>query len=96
VQALQQDFNHLYCTSLCSADLPWDYPEPVLAYSQRLPSTLYGQKFLSVVIDEAQGVRNTGPKHTSALRILDQASVRLILTATPLQTSTKVCRFDSQ
>ncbi|RXW12649.1 hypothetical protein EST38_g13204 [Candolleomyces aberdarensis] len=49
----------------------------------------WDQNYLTVAIDEAQGLRNPGAKHLSALRILEQASVRLILTATPLQTSTK-------
>ncbi|RXW12083.1 hypothetical protein EST38_g13772 [Candolleomyces aberdarensis] len=87
--ALQQDFNSLYSYQPKLLDLPWDYPESVSEYKRRLPSTLFGQKFLSVTIDEAQGVKNTGPKHTSALRILDQALVRIVLTATPLHTSTK-------
>ncbi|RXW14683.1 hypothetical protein EST38_g11168 [Candolleomyces aberdarensis] len=87
--ALQQDFNSLYSYQSKLLDLPWDYPEPVFEYKRRLPSTLFGQNFLSVTIDEAQGVKNTGPKHTSALRILDQALVRIVLTATPLHTSTK-------
>ncbi|RXW15947.1 hypothetical protein EST38_g9910 [Candolleomyces aberdarensis] len=87
--ALQQDFNLLYTTKRGSMSLPWDLPERAQAYDARIPSTLYGQRYLTVAIDEAQGLRNLGAKHSSALRILDQGSVRLILTATPLQTSTK-------
>jgi hypothetical protein len=52
--------------------------------------TLFGLQYLSVTIDEAHEFRNVGPKHSAALCILELATVRLALTATPLQTSTKV------
>ncbi|RXW12447.1 hypothetical protein EST38_g13407 [Candolleomyces aberdarensis] len=87
--ALQQDFNQLYTNQRGSMALPWDLPERAPGYAARLPFTIFNQKYLTVVIDEAQGLRNLGAKHSAALRILDQGSVRLILTATPLQTSTK-------
>ncbi|RXW11304.1 hypothetical protein EST38_g14551, partial [Candolleomyces aberdarensis] len=87
--SLQQDFSHLYTAQCDSRALPWEHPQPNSAYETRLPNTLFGQKYLSIVLDEAQGVRNIGAKHSSALRILEEASVRIVLTATPLQTSTK-------
>ncbi|RXW12331.1 hypothetical protein EST38_g13525, partial [Candolleomyces aberdarensis] len=87
--ALQQDFNQLYTSKRGSLSFPWEYPERVPRYNARLIFTLFNQEYLTVAIDEAQGLRNPGAKHLSALRILEQASVRLILTATPLQTSTK-------
>lgn len=72
--------------------LPWALPEAVPgSEKKRLENTLYRQKYLTVIFDEAQMARNPGPKHSSALLLLNQANVRLILTATPLQTSTKVC-----
>ncbi|KAF9523073.1 P-loop containing nucleoside triphosphate hydrolase protein, partial [Crepidotus variabilis] len=41
------------------------------------------------VLDEAHEFRNTGPKHSAALAIMELASIRLVMTATPLQTNTK-------
>jgi hypothetical protein len=46
--------------------------------------THFGFDFLSVTIDEAH------PKHSAGLAILEKARIRLIMAATPLQTSTKV------
>ena len=51
-------------------------------------------------INEAHEYRNVDPKHLGALAILKQAKIRIAMTATPLQTSTKVSsnhngRFDA-
>ncbi len=70
--------------------LPWVHPEPLVEDDLIRQKTLYGHRYLSVTFDEAQSTRNCGAKHSAALLILEQAIVRLILTATPLQTSTKV------
>jgi len=53
-------------------------------------STLFSQKYLSLVLDEAHEFRNIGAKHSAALAIVGQATLPLIMTATPLLTSTKV------
>jgi TATA-binding protein-associated factor len=65
---------------------PWDMPKP----KGSLENTIFGEKFLTVVIDEAHYMRNKGNKHTAALCLLQQATVRVIMTATPLHTSPKV------
>jgi superfamily II DNA or RNA helicase len=59
-------------------------------YDSIVRQTLFQLKFLSVIIDEAHEFRNVGPKHSSALEILQNATIRMLMTATPLQTSTKV------
>ncbi|KAF8054096.1 P-loop containing nucleoside triphosphate hydrolase protein [Lyophyllum atratum] len=46
-------------------------------------------RYLSITLDEAHMYRNTGAKHSSALLILERSVLRFVLTATPLQTSTK-------
>ena len=71
--------------------LPWALP-PLLPLARRadVSKTLFGQQFLSITLDEAHNFRNYGAKHSGALAILDQSIVRLILSATPLQTATKV------
>ena len=71
--------------------LPWALP-PLLPLAHRADAskTLFGQNFLTVTLDEAHNFRNYGAKHTAALAILDQSIIRLILSATPLQTATKV------
>ncbi|KAF9470773.1 hypothetical protein BDN70DRAFT_939435 [Pholiota conissans] len=72
------------------SDLPWDIP-PLLPLKLRpdITKTLFGQSFLSVIIDEAHNFRNHGPKSCAALALLKNTIVRVILTGTPLQTSTK-------
>ena len=65
---------------------PWDLPQP----KGSLASTIFVQEFLTCVIDESHHMRNPGRKHSAALRLLQQATVRVIMTATPLHTSSKV------
>ncbi|KAJ3564157.1 hypothetical protein NP233_g8477 [Leucocoprinus birnbaumii] len=66
---------------------PWKAP-PVKP-TQSLKDTIFGQFFLSVIVDEAHQMRNLGNKHTSMLRLLQQAKVSLIMTATPIHTAPK-------
>lgn len=74
--------------------MPWEHPEQLDDYDDVVGKTLYGQQWLTIVFDEAQGSRNYGAKHSAALLILERCKIRLILTATPLQTRPEVCRFD--
>ncbi|KAF9455565.1 P-loop containing nucleoside triphosphate hydrolase protein [Collybia nuda] len=88
--ALQQDFSLLYAWKKPrTGDLPWKDPDPVKNYSDLVSNTLYGRRFLSVTLDEAQGFRNAGAKHSSVLLLRRQSLFFFALTATPLQTSTK-------
>ncbi|RDB15031.1 Protein CHROMATIN REMODELING 5 [Hypsizygus marmoreus] len=88
--ALQQDFSLLYAWTKPARDkLPWQHPSPLFTYSTLVSSTLYGQQYMSVTLDEAHAFRNVGPKHSSALLLLEKSILRFIMTATPLQTSTK-------
>ncbi|KAF8219053.1 hypothetical protein L208DRAFT_1344082 [Tricholoma matsutake] len=64
---------------------PWDLPTA----KGSLEHTLFRHSFLTAIIDEAHYMRNLGNKHSSALKLLEQATVRLIMTATPLHTSSK-------
>lgn len=89
-QALQQDFSMLYVWTKPKGDLPWANPPPLPTYKALVSKTLFGQRYLSITLDEAQGFRNVGAKHSAAFLILQLASFLFILTATPLQTSTKV------
>ncbi|KAH6893874.1 P-loop containing nucleoside triphosphate hydrolase protein [Coprinopsis sp. MPI-PUGE-AT-0042] len=89
LSALQQDFGQLYGKERHLGSLPWENPVPLPTFTASRPYTLFGHRWMTCVIDEAQGVRNIGRKHFAALTLLEQATVRLILTATPLQTSTK-------
>ena len=76
---------------LGGADLPWALPELLRNVTpERLSSSLFGQRFLCGIVDEAHTYRNGGLKHTAILTILNNCVIRLPLTATPLQTSTKV------
>jgi TATA-binding protein-associated factor len=71
-------------------ELPWKRQKRLLKYDSVVNETLFGLDYLSVTIDEAHEFRNVGPKNLAALSILEKANARLIMTATPLQTSTKV------
>ncbi|KAF8054476.1 P-loop containing nucleoside triphosphate hydrolase protein [Lyophyllum atratum] len=64
---------------------PWDMPTA----KGSLTNTLFGQKYLTVTVDEAHRMRNMGRKHTAILRLLEQATIRLAMTATPLHTSSR-------
>ncbi|KAF8054482.1 P-loop containing nucleoside triphosphate hydrolase protein [Lyophyllum atratum] len=64
---------------------PWDMPTA----KGSLTNTLFGQKYLTVTVDEAHHMRNMGRKHTAILRLLEQATIRLAMTATPLHTSSR-------
>ncbi|KAF8951749.1 P-loop containing nucleoside triphosphate hydrolase protein, partial [Flammula alnicola] len=89
--ALQKDFQSLYLAkSKTSGALPWTTP-PLLPLNRRanISKTLFGQCYLSTTLDEAHHFRNHGAKHSAALAILGQTTMRLVLTATPLQTATK-------
>jgi superfamily II DNA or RNA helicase len=68
---------------------PWNLPTT----KKPLEHTLFGYSYLTVIIDEAHHMRNAGNKHTSALKLLESAIVRLIMTATPLHTSSKVSQI---
>lgn len=70
--------------------LPWDKLPYVQDYEFVINSTLYGQSYLCLVLDEGHEFRNPGPKHSSTLALADLAAIRIIMTATPLQTHTKV------
>ncbi|RXW13276.1 hypothetical protein EST38_g12578 [Candolleomyces aberdarensis] len=87
--ALTQDFNLLYTSKRAKNLKPWDHPEPRPDYSVNKLKTLFHPEYAVAVLDESQNFRNNGAKHSAALRVLEQANIRIILTATPLQTSTK-------
>ncbi|KAF5344438.1 hypothetical protein D9756_011277, partial [Leucocoprinus leucothites] len=64
---------------------PWDIPD--MKPSKSLKDTIFDQWFLTIIVDEAHHMRNAGNKHMSMLRLLQQAKVSLIMTATPLHTA---------
>lgn len=73
-----------------SRKTPWEMPERIRTYDTHAPNTLFGVKFLIVILDEAHSCRNPGNQHSAAISITQNAHSRLILTATPLQTRTEV------
>ena len=90
-QALQQDFNTVFqSVKNSNSKLPWDIPPKMPGASKVIHETLFGYKYLVIALDEAHVFRNNGAKHAAALALLILAALRLILTATPLQTSTTV------
>ncbi|TFK17447.1 hypothetical protein FA15DRAFT_605046 [Coprinopsis marcescibilis] len=87
--SVQQDYGSLYSNARPHRALPWDPSERLFTYSARVGLTLYGLEYLTVTWDEAQGIRNAGAKHLAALRLFEQSCLRIIMTATPIQTSVK-------
>ncbi|TFK16542.1 hypothetical protein FA15DRAFT_607075, partial [Coprinopsis marcescibilis] len=88
-QSVQQDYGSLYSSTRPHRALPWDPSERLFTYGSKVGSTLYGLEYLTVTWDEAQGIRNAGAKHLAALRLFEQSCLRIIMTATPIQTSIK-------
>ncbi|KAJ3564613.1 hypothetical protein NP233_g8186 [Leucocoprinus birnbaumii] len=66
---------------------PWDIPRAKLPTG--VTNTIFGQQFLSIIVDEAHHMRNVGNRHAAILRLLDQGNARIIMTATPLLTAPK-------
>ncbi|KAG6848956.1 hypothetical protein H0H93_012463 [Arthromyces matolae] len=54
-----------------------------------LETTIFGQSFFTITVDEAHLMRNPGAQHSAILKLLWKARLRLILTATPLHTAPK-------
>ncbi|TEB22051.1 hypothetical protein FA13DRAFT_1641971 [Coprinellus micaceus] len=87
--ALFQDFSAMYGSNRDPEAFAWDHPDLKHDPEARKEDTLYGKQYLTTIFDECQDVRNTGPRHSATLMILEQSIIRLPCTATPLQTSTK-------
>jgi hypothetical protein len=88
-QIIQRDFHDAYKSKIRASSkgrLPWDVSYTKSSSHQ----TIFDYAYLSVTLDEAHLFRNIGPKHYAALSLLKQGRLRLVLTATPLHTSTKV------
>lgn len=87
-QTLFADMKVVHKAKQVKNQQPWEFPP-----QWKDPAgTLFGQRFLTVIIDEAHTGRNLGNQHFSMLRILKQGVVRLPLTATPLLTSPQASR----
>jgi len=89
---LTRDFNLLYSTAAEEQrdKFPWDLLIKLSGFIGNVISTLFSRKYQTVILDEGHEFRNVGPKHTAAFNIMTLAAVRLVMTATPLKTSTKV------
>jgi TATA-binding protein-associated factor len=69
---------------------PWEAPALKWPGPEALNGTVFGQKYLTVTVDEAHQFRNIGTKQWAALELLDLAQVKILLTGTPLHTAPKV------
>ena len=69
---------------------PWVIPQKHTNYESLVGRTVFRQRYLTVVMDEAQSFRNPGPRHWCAIVLMGLSKMRMPMTATPLQTSTKV------
>lgn len=87
---LLSHFGLIYATAEEKDKLPWAPPTKLGGFLGLVRSTLFRQKYQVVIIDEGHEFRNVGPKHSAAFSIMALGGVHLVMTATPLQTSTKV------
>lgn len=78
--------NHVYSSRVTNRQWPWELPKQ----KRHTEGTIFHQKFLSITIDEIHEMRTLGTRHYAALRIMQQGTLKLGLTGTPLQTSPKV------
>lgn len=69
--------------------LPWAPRPHKSGFDNMVKETLYGQQYLSITLDEGHEFRKN-TKHAAALALVELARIRLIATATPLQTSNQV------
>ncbi|TEB14168.1 hypothetical protein FA13DRAFT_1641970, partial [Coprinellus micaceus] len=90
---LSTEFRLLYKvdkeSQVTTKKFPWDVPTKLASYEASAGTTLFGTKFLVVIIDEAHFYRNPGNSHSAALALTQGAWSRFMLTATPLQTRTE-------
>lgn len=93
-QALQQDFAKCFHGKSAGGrqGVPWELPSRKSVKLEE-SSTLFSQRYLSLVIDEGHLLRNIGPRHLAALGLGDQSLVRLILSATPIHTKSSVSAY---
>ncbi|KAF8889787.1 P-loop containing nucleoside triphosphate hydrolase protein [Infundibulicybe gibba] len=85
--ALQSDFLSCYkAVNKARGRKPWDLPN---IHNSDVSNTLFGQRYLTVTIDEIHHMRNVGVKYYACLRLREQTQIMLGLTATPLQTAPK-------
>lgn len=76
--------------------LPFEPAPERLGSETRKKNTLFGRSYLVVVLDEAQSARNYGSKHSAAILLLKLATIRLILTATPVPTRPEVRAYQNR
>jgi hypothetical protein len=78
--------------------MPWELPRQKKLAD--VAQSLFGRQYLTLIIDEAHHMRNIGAKYYAALRLGQLSLVKLVMTATPLQTSPKASErtglFDGQ
>jgi superfamily II DNA or RNA helicase len=89
MQTLQHEMQLIHQSRAAKGKRPWEFPPMKCSTTE---GTIFHQKFLTVTIDEMHDLRNIGIKYYGAMRIFQQAKVKLGLTATPLLTSPKVSK----
>ncbi|THU90177.1 hypothetical protein K435DRAFT_864524 [Dendrothele bispora CBS 962.96] len=83
--SLQNEFSFVFKNKTSRSASPWQLPDR----KRKTEGTIFHQKFLSVSVDEMHLMRNVGIRHWSVLALLEQTTVKIGLTATPLLTSPK-------
>lgn len=87
IQALKSEFTAFFASRTDKSRPPWELSTPV---TDSLKGSIFGQKFLTVTVDEMHLMRNLGPMYYATLAIYNQATIRIGLTGTPLHTAPKV------
>ncbi|THU88715.1 hypothetical protein K435DRAFT_305531 [Dendrothele bispora CBS 962.96] len=86
--SLQNEFTSVFLSKAKKGAQPWELPD--LRKNATLEGTIFGQRFLTVNIDEAHEMRNIGVKYYAAMALCQKAQVKIAMTGTPLLTAPKV------
>ena len=90
-QSLVNEMQRIYDTKIMKEMMkrPWEIP--LQKPRSTVQGSIFGQKYLSITLDEVHNAHNHGSCYLAALRVFQQSVIKLALTATPLHTGHKVC-----
>jgi TATA-binding protein-associated factor len=86
IQAVASDFRRYHITGKDKRRKPWEIPRQ----KAKLEGTIFGLDYCTLIIDEGHHMRNIGALYWAAICLRQRSATTVILTATPLQTNSKV------
>ena len=92
-QALQDDASSIFLDVIRNVG---DEPRQAPAYPNRVSTTLYGRRYLSMIMDEAHTARKLNKVHTAACALRTMSAGVIAMTATPVMTKLQVSILPSR